>query len=193
MIPSLVLASSSPYRAELLQRLGIPFIQDRPDVDETALSHETPRETALRLAETKARHIANRHSGSVIIGSDQLASLNGEALGKPGNFQNAQTQLRRLSGQIVTFHTAICILDTRNGECHLHEVPCEVLYRELTPQQIESYLRQEPAFDCAGAARIEALGISLTRYVRCDDPTALIGLPLIAVVDLLNQCGIAIP
>jgi septum formation protein len=129
----------------------------------------------------------------VIIGSDQLASLNGEALGKPGTFQNAQTQLRRLSGQSVTFHTAICILDTRNGQCHLHEVPCEVSYRELTPQQIESYLRQEPAFDCAGAARIEALGISLTRYVRCDDPTALIGLPLIAVVDLLNQCGIAIP
>jgi septum formation protein len=193
MIPSLILASSSTYRAELLQRLGIPFIQDRPDVDESALNNETPRETALRLAETKARHVADRHPGSVIIGSDQLASLNGEALGKPGTLQNAQTQLGRLSGQVVTFHTAICVLDTRSGQRHLHEVPCEVLYRELTAHQIESYLTQEPAFDCAGAARIEALGISLTRYVRCDDPTALIGLPLITVVDLLKQCGIAIP
>lgn len=193
MTAPIILASSSVYRAELLQRLGVSFTQDRPEVDETALPHESPRETVCRLAETKARTVAQRHVGSIVIGSDQLASLNGVALGKPGSLENAYAQLKRLSGQIVTFHTAVCVFDTRDTRCLIHEIPCEVAYRWLTEDQIRSYLKQEPAIDCAGAARIEALGISLTRYVRCDDPTALIGLPLITVVDLLGQCGISIP
>jgi septum formation protein len=193
MNPLIILASSSSYRAELLRRLDLSFTQERPDVDETALSTESPRETALRLAETKAKRVAVRHPGAIVIGSDQLASLDGEALGKPGTLEKARQQLARLSGKVVTFHTAVCVIDTRNAHCHVHEIPCEVAYRVLTPHQIDSYLSREPALDCAGAAKIEALGISLTRYVRCDDPTALIGLPLITVIDLLSQCGVAIP
>jgi len=193
MNPLIILASSSSYRAELLRRLDLSFTQERPDVDETALSTESPRESALRLAETKAKRVAVRYPGAIVIGSDQLASLDGEALGKPGTLEKARQQLARLSGKVVTFHTAVCVIDTRNAHCHVHEIPCEVAYRVLTPHQIDSYLSREPALDCAGAAKIEALGISLTRYVRCDDPTALIGLPLITVIDLLSQCGVAIP
>jgi septum formation protein len=182
MNPLIILASSSSYRAELLRRLDLSFTQERPDVDETALSTESPRESALRLAETKAKRVAVRYPGAIVIGSDQLASLDGEALGKPGTLEKARQQLARLSGKVVTFHTAVCVIDTRNAHCHVHEIPCEVAYRVLTPHQIDSYLSREPALDCAGAAKIEALGISLTRYVRCDDPTALIGLPLIGYI-----------
>jgi len=193
MKPSLSLASSSSYRAELLRRLGLQFTQDRPDVDETPLIRETPRATAVRLAELKARVVAERHPGAIVIGSDQLASLEDEALGKPGTLERAKLQLSRVSGKVVTFHTAVCVLDSRNSACHIAEVPCVVEYRTLTSDQIDAYLSHEPALDCAGAAKIEGLGISLTRSVRCDDPTALIGLPLITVVDFLNQCGVAIP
>lgn len=193
MNPHIILASSSPYRAELLGRLGLPFTQDRPDVDESALPGESPRETTLRLAELKTMTVAARHPECIIIGSDQLASLNGEALGKPGTHDKAVLQLQRLSGQEVIFHTAVCVMDTRTGRRQIAEIPCLVGYRALTEPSIHSYLQQEPAFDCAGAARIETLGISLTRYVRCDDPTALIGLPLITVVEMLNQCGFSIP
>jgi len=193
MNPPLILASSSLYRAELLRRLDLSFTQERPDVDETALPAESPRQTALRLAEMKAKRVAARHPGAIVIGSDQLASLDGEALGKPGTHEKARQQLVRLSGKVVLFHTAVCVFDTRNAHCQVHEIPCEVAYRILTPHQIDSYLSREPALDCAGAAKIEGLGISLTRSVRCEDPTALIGLPLITVIDLLSQCGVSIP
>jgi len=193
MIIPIILASSSSYRAELLRRLGLHFTQDRPDVDESAFPSEAPRTTVLRLAEIKAKCVAERHQGAIVIGSDQLASLDGEALGKPGTLEKARTQLAKLSGNKVIFHTAVCVIDTRNATCLVREIPCEVTYRSLTSDQIDRYLNQEPALDCAGAAKIEALGISLTQSVRCDDPTALIGLPLITLVDLLQQCGIVIP
>jgi septum formation protein len=193
MIVPIILASSSPYRAELLSRLGLDFIQDRPDVDESALPDESPRATALRLAETKAKVVAERHLGAIVIGSDQLASLNNEALGKPGSIDKARLQLALLSGKTVIFHTAICVYDTRDASCFVDEIPCEVTYRSLTSQQIDRYLQREPALDCAGAAKIESLGISLTHSVRCDDPTALIGLPLITLVDMLGRCGVIIP
>jgi septum formation protein len=189
----LVLASSSRYRAGLLERLGLPFLQHAPDLDESALPDEAPPVTALRLAEAKARWVGQQHPGALVIGSDQLASLDGQAIGKPGTLERAALQLRRASGREVTFHTAVCLIDGRDGRLQSAEVPCRVGYRVLSDDDIARYLQREPAMDCAGSARIEALGISLTRYVRCDDPTALIGLPLITLTDFLHNCGVRIP
>lgn len=189
----LILASSSPYRAELLARLGLPFIQDRPDIDETALPGETPSATTLRLAMEKARHVARRHPGHLVIGSDQLASLHGRAIGKPLTRERAASQLRELSGQHLVFHTALCVWDARDDSHQLADTPCEVTYRELDEDTITRYLARELALDCAGATKIEGLGITLTTSVRCDDPTALIGLPLIRLIDFLHARGILLP
>lgn len=193
MDPLLVLASSSRYRAGLLARLGLPFTTQAPGLDETSLHGETPRETALRLAAAKARAVAAGHPGALMIGSDQLASLDGMPIGKPGSLEQAVEQLCRASGRELVFHTAVALLDTRDGSLRIAEVPCTVAYRELTEAEIRRYLQREPALDCAGAARIEELGISLVRHVRCDDPTALIGLPLISVARFLREAGLAVP
>ncbi len=193
MNPPLILASSSPYRADLLRRFGLPFTIRRPDVDESALPGESPRDTTLRLARLKAATIAADHPEALVIGSDQLASLNGAALGKPLTLPAARAQLARLSGQSVTFHTAVCVIDPATSSQHVQEVPCEVAYRTLDAARIERYLAREPALDCAGATKIEGLGIAMARHVRCDDPTALIGLPLIALTELLAACGVEVP
>ncbi len=193
MLPDLVLASSSPYRAALLQRLGVPFLTDRPDVDETLLTGESPADAPLRLAEAKARRVVERHPNALVIGSDQLASLDGQPLAKPETLARARIQLAAMSGAEVIFHTALVLLDGRTGQLQSTVVPCHVGYRPLTADRIERYLAREPALDCAGSTKIEALGISLTRFVRCDDPTALIGLPLITLVDFLTNAGVVIP
>lgn len=187
--PPLVLASSSPYRADLLRRLQLDFTVSVAGIDESPLPGETPDKLASRLAEAKARAVAGKHPRSFIIGSDQVADLAGEPLGKPGNRANAEAQLAQLSGQTVVFHTAMCLLDTTRNTARSRLVPTTVVFRTLTPANIRNYLDREPAFDCAGSAKSEALGISLIAAMRTDDPTALIGLPLIALTDLLAEAG----
>jgi septum formation protein len=187
--PSLVLASSSPYRAELLRRLRLEFRIAVAGIDETPLPTETPASTAMRLAEAKARAIAASNPDALIIGSDQVLELCGEALGKPGDRAKAEAQLARLSGQSVTFHTALCLLDSRTNAARNRLVPTSVTFRVLSTASIRQYLDLEPAFDCAGSAKAEGLWISLMSAMRTEDPTALIGLPLIALTDLLNEAG----
>jgi septum formation protein len=189
----LVLASSSPYRRELLERLRVPFSVARPDVDERPFAGESPRETAIRLAQAKARAVADAGGSALIIGSDQVASLQGAQIGKPGNRDAALGQLRAMRGHAVTFHTALCVLDAGSGSSEVDEVPTTVHFRQFTDTQAERYLDIDQPYDCAGSARIEALGISLVERVESSDPTALIGLPLIALVGMLKRAGLDIP
>ncbi len=189
---SLVLASSSPYRRELLSRLGLPFSVDVPDVDETPLPLEAPAATAARLARAKALAVAARHPGATVIGSDQVADLDGQRLGKPGSRERAVDQLERASGREVVFHTAVCVVDPSGTE-HLAQCPTRVRFRILDQATIGRYVDAEQPFDCAGSARSESLGISLLEYIRGDDPTALVGLPLIALTGLLARAGIHVP
>lgn len=189
----LILASSSPYRRELLGRLKVPFIVFSPDVDEAAFRDEEPCATALRLAETKARAAATAHPAALIIGSDQVAVLGDLVVGKPGNYDKALQQLTAMAGRVVTFHTAVCLFDARSGACRIDEVPTRVWFRGYSPAQAARYLRSEPAYDCAGSAKIESLGIALAERVESSDPTALIGLPLISLTTMLNDAGIEIP
>jgi septum formation protein len=189
----LVLASSSPYRRELLERLRVPFSVTSPDVDERPLVGESPRETAIRLAEAKARAVASTGAGGLIIGSDQVASLNGAPIGKPGNRDAARAQLRAMRGHDVAFHTALCLLDASSGRGDVDEVPTIVRFRQFTDAQAERYLEIDEPYDCAGSARIEALGIALVERVESADPTALIGLPLIALVSMLRRAGVDVP
>lgn len=191
--PPLVLASSSRYRAELLSRLQIGFVSAAPDVDEAAAPGERCAATATRLAEAKARALQSRFAGALIIGSDQVADLDGEPLGKPGNFERALAQLQRMRGRIVTFHTAVAVLDTRSGTVQQSTVPTEVKFRDSTDSTLRRYLEKEQPFDCAGSARAEALGIVLAERISSDDPTALIGLPLIALTTMLLRAGVALP
>lgn len=191
-MPALVLASSSPYRRELLGRLGIPFAIDVPDVDETPGADEPPAKTATRLAAAKARAVAPRHPGAVVVGSDQVADLDGTRLDKPGGRERAIAQLRLASGREVVFHTAVCVLGP-DGQEWLAEVPTRVGFRALDAFAIERYVDREKPFDCAGSARCEALGISLLEFIRGDDPTALVGLPLIALTGLLARAGLHVP
>jgi septum formation protein len=186
----LVLASTSRYRRDLLSRLTIPFQVAAPDVDETPLPGESPSQTALRLAEVKARAVATRFPDSLIIGSDQVLMLNSEQLGKPGNFENAFTQLRQMQGHAMVFHTALCLLNSRTGNVQLRDIPTVVHIRTLTDAQIESYLIKETPYDCAGSARSEGLGIALISRYDTPDPTALIGLPLIALTEMLREEGV---
>ncbi|MDH5536130.1 MAG: Maf family nucleotide pyrophosphatase [Betaproteobacteria bacterium] len=190
--PQLVLASTSAYRRALLERLGLGFEVAAPGVDETPLPREAPERTALRLAEAKARAVTIRHPAALIIGSDQLAVLGGEALGKPGTHAAAVEQLRRIRGREVVFHTALCLFDAASGEVQLDNVPTTVVLRKLTDAQIERYLALERPYDCAGSARIEGLGIALVERVASEDPSALIGLPLIALTTMLKNRGVEI-
>jgi septum formation protein len=190
---SIVLASSSPYRRELLARLRLTFAVDRPDVDETALPNELPSATALRLAERKAAAVGARHGDALVIGSDQVAELDGVPLGKPGTFDAAMHQLRTMRGRSVAFHTALALLDMREGRLQRDNVITRVRFRDLPDSVLESYLRFDTPFDCAGAAKIEATGIALVEAVESTDPTALIGLPLIRLTTMLANCGIVVP
>lgn len=185
----LVLASSSRYRAELLARLGIPFATDVPDVDESPRAGESPAALCLRLAEAKARAVAPRHPGALVIGSDQVADCGGVAVSKPGTLDKAREQLRRLAARSVTFHTGVAIVDTATGACLTERVDVESVFRPLTGGEIDAYLAREPALDCAGSVRSEALGIVLFDRIRSDDPSALVGLPLIATARLLRAAG----
>lgn len=192
-ISSIVLASGSPYRRELLGRLGLPFEVAAPDVDESALPSESPRETAVRLARAKAQAVGARFPRAWIIGSDQVADLGGKPLGKPGTLENARRQLREASGHAVLFHTALCLWNARLARCHERLVTTDVAFRRLTDAEIDRYLDREPALDCAGSAKSEGLGVSLLARMAGEDPTALVGLPLIALSDLLRTEGFDVP
>lgn len=192
-MPPIVLASTSPYRRELLARLRLPFDVEAPAVDESARPEEAPRLLARRLAQAKAQAVATRRPDAVVIGSDQVADLDGSAIGKPGSFAAALEQLKQLQGRTVVFHTALAVAASAGSWMHVVSVPTTVRWRRLPVAALEAYLRIDQPFDCAGAARIESLGIALVDHVFSDDPTALIGLPLIAVIDALRARGIDIP
>lgn len=182
----LILGSSSPYRRELLQRLRLPFETCSPDIDESTLPGETPAASATRLALAKARAVARLHPDALVIGSDQVAELQGQALGKPGNHERAAAQLRAMSGQEVLFHTALAVVCADSGFTSQDLAPVRVRFRQLDEVEIDSYLRAEQPYDCAGSAKVEGLGITLLRAVESDDPTALIGLPLIRLCTMLR-------
>lgn len=189
----IVLASSSTYRKALIARLGLDCRSAAPDIDERALPAEAPAATALRLAQAKARKVAEREPAALIIGSDQVAVLDDQPVGKPGTHTAAARQLQAMSGKTVVFHTALCLLNSATDAMQLANVPTTVRFRKLDATQIERYLRQDQPYDCAGSAKIEALGITLVEQVESDDPTALIGLPLIALVTMLQKEGIHTP
>ena len=185
-----ILASTSRYRRELLARLRLPFDVQAPEVDETPLADEAPRALAERLALDKANAVARRFPQAVVIGSDQVADLAGEPLGKPGDHARATAQLRRMRGQTLVFQTAVAVVCAATGFAESALVPVMVRMRELSDAEIERYLRAETPYDCAGSAKIETLGIALVESVACDDPTALIGLPLIRTCALLRRAGV---
>lgn len=188
--PPLVLGSTSRYRRELLERLRLPFATDRPQVDETPRPGERPAELALRLALEKARDVAARQPQAVVIGADQVADLDGEPIGKPGTHERAVAQLRRLSGRRVVFQTALAVLRPATGYEQALLVPVGVSFRTLRDDEIERYLRLEEPYDCAGSAKCETLGIALLDAIDSDDPTALVGLPLIRTARLLREAGL---
>ncbi len=187
----LILASTSIYRRELLERLRIPFDVISPKVDETPLSGEGTVDLALRLAKMKAAAVAKDHPEAWVIGSDQVADLHGAAIGKPGNFERAMAQLQLMRGETVTFQTALCLM--RGDVETTINIPTEVTFRKIADDVLEAYLHAEEPYDCAGSAKSEGLGISLLESIKSDDPTALIGLPLIALSSLLRNAGFAIP
>jgi septum formation protein len=188
----LILGSTSVYRRELLDRLRIPYTVESPHVDETPLPHESPADLACRLALAKATAVAARFPEQVVIGSDQVADLHGHALGKPGTHARATTQLRQMSGQTVLFHTAVAVVCQATGFCQQMLVPVKVTFRQLDVAEIESYLQAEQPYDCAGSAKSEGLGITLLSAIESDDPTALIGLPLIRTSQMLRASGIVL-
>jgi len=189
----IILASTSSYRRELLERLSLPFETASPDCDETPRDGELPSDLVKRLALDKARSVAGRQRRRLIIGSDQVAELDGRILGKPGTHDNAAVQLRRASGRQVVFHTGICLLDAESGDYQLDCVPFGVTFRLLDPIQIDRYLFQEKPYDCAGSFKSEGYGITLFKSLDGDDPTALVGLPLVRLVDMLGKAGIYLP
>lgn len=189
----LILASTSHYRKHLLSRLGVTFETAAPDVDESPLQNEPPAETATRLALAKAQAVRSRFPDALIIGSDQVAVCNGMRLDKPLTHAVAVQQLRQVSGNAVTYHSAVALLNAQSGRTQSRLVPTEVRFRRLDQAEIERYLRREPAYDCAGSAKAEGLGISLAQSIESDDPTALIGLPLIALSQMLRAEQLAIP
>ncbi len=189
----LILASSSPYRRALLQQLGQPFVTDAPQLDETPLPGESPRATSQRLAREKAQKVGQRHPQDLIIGCDQVAVLGADIMDKPVTHERAVAQLQRASGQLMQFHTALCLLNARTGQLHQECLLVQVRYRTLDAGQIERYLRTDRPYDCAGSTKIEAFGITIVESVDCPDPTALIGLPLITLTRLLAQEGISLP
>ena len=189
----LVLASTSAYRKMLLERLQLPFETDRPETDETPLAGEAPAATAERLAVEKARAVAGRWPDALVIGSDQVAYLGDEVFGKPGTEERAVAQLQRMRGRTVVFHTAIALLNTRSGHAHVEGVPTHVHFRDLSDDEIRRYVAREKPLDCAGSAKSEGLGITLLEAMSGDDPTALIGLPLIALSRMLRAEGVELP
>jgi septum formation protein len=188
----LVLASTSRYRKALLERLGLPFAVAAPDVDEAPLGGERPADTALRLSVLKAKSLHHKFADALIIGSDQVAALGSERLDKPGSHENAVRQLRRVSGKAVDFHTAVTLLDSSTAKLQSKVVACRVTFRRLDDARIEAYLRREQPYDCAGSAKAEGLGIALIARMETDDPTSLIGLPLIALTGMLEQAGLPV-
>lgn len=195
--PPLILASGSRYRQELLNRFGLPFRAIAPDIDETALPDESPLATSLRLARAKAQTIARQQPGCLIIGSDQVATLDGEHIGKPGTHARALWQLQRMRGRTVLFHTALCLWDSRTQytnsthQPQLTAVSTAVRFRNLPDAELDAYLHAEQPYDCAGSAKNEGLGIILLEKIESDDPTALTGLPLIALCNMLRTAGVS--
>jgi len=189
-VPKLILASTSPYRRELLARLRLPFEAMSPGVDETPRAGEGPAALAVRLAEAKAHAVAARHPDAIVIGGDQVAVLDGRALSKPETHANAVAQLRAMRGRRVTFLTAVAVERGASGETRARLVPCEVQFRAFAEAAIEPYLRADRPYDCAGSAKIDSLGIALVERLDGDDPTALVGLPLIALVTMLGELGL---
>jgi septum formation protein len=189
---NLILASSSIYRRELLERLHLPFMVVSPDVDETALDGEAPQETALRLAQSKARKVGSAHRDALVIGCDQVATLDGLQLGKPLTHDNAVRQLQTMRGRTVTFHSALCLYNAATGGMQAEDVIYEVCFRDLDDRQIENYLLKEQPYHCAGSAKSEGLGIALIEWMRGDDPNALIGLPLIRLIGMLQAEGVQV-
>lgn len=190
--PRIVLASTSPYRRALLARLPLPFEVKAPETDEAALPGETGRDTALRLAQAKAQAVAPSFPRALVIGSDQVAVLEGAHLGKPGTHERAVAQLKAMCGKRVIFHTALALLNTASGALQMADVPTAVHFRHYSDREIECYLERERPYDCAGSAKIEGLGIALVESVSGDDPTALIGLPLIRLAAMLRAEGVDI-
>jgi septum formation protein len=194
LIPRLILASGSAYRSELLTRLRLPFEALAPDIDESALPGELPGATALRLARAKAQTIAERIPGSLVIGSDQVATLDGAQIGKPGNHGAALRQLQQMRGRQVVFHTALCLWDGRIDDpqqaSQLQDIETIVTFRDLPDLELDAYLRIEQPYDCAGSAKNEGLGIAILEKIDSSDPTALTGLPLIALVGMLRKAGV---
>ncbi|KRC21776.1 Maf family nucleotide pyrophosphatase [Acidovorax sp. Root219] len=188
-----VLGSTSRYRRELLSRLNLPFEVASPDVDETPSPGEAPRDLALRLALAKARAVAHLYPEAVVIGSDQVADLAGQPLGKPGTHERAVQQLRQMRGQTVIFQTAVATVCQASGFEQVDIAPVEVRFRDLSDDEIERYLRAEQPYDCAGSAKSEGLGIALLDAIHSDDPTALIGLPLIRTCRMLRAAGVVLP
>ena len=188
--PLLILASTSPYRRELLQRLRYPFEVVAPDVDETAAAGELPSVLALRLALAKAQAVAVQWPHAVVIGADQVADLDGQTIGKPGNHERALAQLRLMSGRCVVFQTALAVVHAAANFSRSEVVSVSVQFRDLSDDEIQNYLRLEQPYDCAGSAKCETMGIALLAAIHSDDPTALIGLPLIRTAQMLREAGI---
>lgn len=186
----LVLASTSPYRKELLQRLGLAFQTIAPNVDESIQGKESPQQLVARLAEAKARAVSKEFPQALIIGSDQVAVLDGKILGKPGNHTAATKQLQDASGNQVVFYTGLCLYDNQNDKAQISVVPYSVVFRSLSDMEIESYLQREKPYDCAGSFKSEGLGISLFERMEGEDPNALVGLPLIRLCSMLAENGI---
>jgi septum formation protein len=185
----LILASTSRYRRALLERLGVPFAVEVPDVDEATLPGESPRATALRLAEAKARAVARRHAAALVLGSDQVVDLDGVAVSKPADRADAKRQLCASSGRTLVFHTAVALVDAESGRLQLRCVDVASTFRALDEPEIDRYLDREQPFDCAGSVKSEGFGIALFERITSDDPTALIGLPLISVAAMLRAEG----
>lgn len=191
--PRLILASSSRYRKELLSRLHLPFETATPDIDEMPLAGEAPEQTALRLAKEKALSIASNNPDALVIGSDQVATLDGEQIGKPGTHENALNQLMRMRGRKVVFHTALCLCNGRasntSEQMQIENVRTFVTFRDLPEHELDAYLRIERPYDCAGSAKNEGLGIAIIAGIESTDPTALTGLPMIALCSMLRRAG----
>jgi len=193
MMQQLVLGSTSPFRKALLEKLGIPFCTDTPNTNEARQPGESPTDLVLRLAEAKPREVAGRHPAAMIIGSDQVACVDGEILGKPGNRENAIAQLTAAAGKTVTFYTGLCLYNSANEQTQTGVEPFTVHFRNLTPGQIERYVDLEQPFNCAGSFKSEGFGITLFSALEGRDPNSLIGLPLILLVEMLADQGITLP
>lgn len=193
MFKPIILGSTSPFRKELMEKLHIEFLTDSPDIDEARLENESPEEMVRRLSVEKARKVAENHSHALIIGSDQCAVLEGEVMGKPGSHDNAFDQLSKSSGKCVTFYTGLCLFDSETNEYQLDCVPFYVTFRDLSDDEIHHYLYLDQPYHCAGSFKSEGLGITLFSKMKGDDPSSLIGLPLICLCEMLRQHGVNLP